>query len=68
MTAHRIVLGISSATRLKESEARHILMLINGLDIHIIHATTGEIIRELILNPDIDYQAQGVRKPRPKPS
>jgi len=23
MTAHRIVLGISSATRLKESEARH---------------------------------------------
>jgi hypothetical protein len=45
-----------------------ILMLINGLDIRIIHATTGEIIRELILNPDIDYQAQGVPKPRPKPS
>jgi transposase InsO family protein len=45
-----------------------ILMLINGLDIHIIHATTGEIIRELILNPDIDYQAQGVPNPRPKPS
>jgi transposase InsO family protein len=45
-----------------------ILMLINGLDIRIIHATTGEIIRELILNPAIDYQAQGVRKPRPKPS
>src|SRR5215213_4806496 len=45
-----------------------ILMLINGLDIHIIHATTGEIIKELILNPDIDYQAQGIRKPRPKPS
>ena len=45
-----------------------ILMLINGLNIRIIHATTGEIITELILNPDIDYQAQGVRKPRPKPS
>ena len=43
-------------------------MLINGLDIRIIHATTGEIIRELILNPAIDYQAQGVRQPRPKPS
>jgi len=43
-------------------------MLINGLDIHIIHATTGQIIRELILNPAVDYQAQGVRKPRPKPS
>jgi transposase InsO family protein len=45
-----------------------ILMLINGLDIRIIHATTGEIIRELILNPDIDYQAQGAPNPRPKPS
>ncbi len=26
-------------------------MLINGLDIRIIHATTGQIIRELTLNP-----------------
>jgi transposase InsO family protein len=45
-----------------------ILMLINGLDIRIIHATTGQIIRELILNPDIDYQTRGLRKPRAKPS
>ena len=45
-----------------------ILMLINGCDIHIIHATTGQIIRELILNPNVDYQARGVRNPRPKPS
>jgi integrase-like protein len=45
-----------------------ILMLINGCDIRIIHATTGEILRELILNPAVDYQAQGVRKPRPKPN
>jgi transposase InsO family protein len=45
-----------------------ILMLINGLDIRIIHATTGEIITELKLNPAVDYQSQGVRKPRPKPS
>jgi transposase InsO family protein len=45
-----------------------ILMLINGLHIRIIHATTGEIIRELILNPAVDYQARGLRKPRPKPS
>jgi hypothetical protein len=43
-------------------------MLINGCDIRIIHAHTGELIRELILNPAVDYQAQGVRKPRPKPS
>ena len=45
-----------------------ILMLINGLHIRIIHATTGEFIRELTLNPAVDYQARGVRKPRPKPS
>jgi transposase InsO family protein len=45
-----------------------ILMLINGLDIRIIHATTGELIRQLILNPAVDYQARGVRKPRAKPT
>ena len=44
-----------------------VLMLINGCDIRIIHASTGELIRELILNPAVDYQARGVRKPRPKP-
>jgi Integrase core domain len=45
-----------------------VLMLINGLNICIIHATTGEMLRELQLNPAVDYQAQGVRKPRPKPN
>ncbi len=45
-----------------------ILMLINGRDIRIIQAHTGELIRDLILNPAIDYQPQGVRKPRPKPN
>jgi transposase InsO family protein len=45
-----------------------ILMLINGLHIRIIHATTGEIIRELTLNPAVDYQARGVPNTRPKPS
>jgi hypothetical protein len=45
-----------------------ILMLINDLDIRIIHATTGEIIHELILNPAVDYQARGARNPPPKPS
>jgi transposase InsO family protein len=44
-----------------------ILMLINGCNIRIIHATTGEIVRELILNPTVDYQPRGVRKPRKYP-
>ena len=43
-------------------------MLINGRDIRIIHAHTGELIRELTLNPAVDYQPRGVRKPRPKPN
>jgi hypothetical protein len=38
-------------------------MLINGLDIRIIHANTGQIIRELTLNPDIDYQAEASARP-----
>jgi Integrase core domain len=42
-----------------------VLMLINGLDIRIIHATTGEIIRELQLNPAVDYQARGTTTPGP---
>jgi transposase InsO family protein len=45
-----------------------VLMLISDCDIHIIHATTGELIRQLILNPAIDYQARGVHNPRPKPN
>jgi transposase InsO family protein len=45
-----------------------VLMLINGLHIRIIHATTGEIIPELTLNPAVDYQARGVHNPRPNPT
>jgi hypothetical protein len=43
------------------------LILLNGPDIRTIHATTGEIIKELVLNPDIDYQSRGIRQPRKKP-
>ena len=35
-----------------------VLMLINGCDIRIIHNTTGELIRELQLNPAVDYQVE----------
>jgi transposase InsO family protein len=44
-----------------------ILMLIDGLDIRIIHATTGELIRQLILNPAVDYQGHGASKHRQTP-
>jgi hypothetical protein len=37
-------------------------MLVHDLDIRIVNAATGELLRELELNPDIDYQPQN--KPR----
>jgi Integrase core domain len=41
----------------------HVIMLIDDLDIHIIDAATGELLRELTLNPAIDYQPQNPRNP-----
>jgi hypothetical protein len=34
-------------------------MLINDLDVRVIHATTGEIIRSLTINPERRYHASG---------
>lgn len=36
-----------------------VIVLVADLDIRIIHAATGEIIRALTLNPNIDYQPTG---------
>ncbi len=35
-----------------------IILLIHDLQIRVVDATTGELLRELVLNPDIDYQPQ----------
>jgi transposase InsO family protein len=49
------------------SHARtHVLMLVRDLDIRIINAATGELIRELTLDPTRDYQPRGVPCSRPK--
>lgn len=40
-----------------------ILLLADDLDIRIINATTGELLRELTLDPDRDYQPLNSRKP-----
>jgi len=42
-----------------------VLLLIHDLDIRIIDATTGELLRHLTLNPDRDYQPQKQRQPEP---
>ena len=36
-----------------------VLLLVQDLDIRVINAATGELIRELVLNPDRDYQPTG---------
>ena len=44
-----------------------VLMLIRDLDIRVINATTGELLRELVLDPTRDYQPTGAPKgPRTK--
>lgn len=42
------------------------LVLVQDLDIGIINAATGELIRELTLDPTRDYQPRGVPCGRPK--
>ena len=44
----------------------HILMLVQDLDVRIVDAATGELLRELTINPDNDYQGTG-RPPGPPP-
>jgi transposase InsO family protein len=36
----------------------HVILLVHDLHIRIVNATTGELLRELTLNPTIDYQPQ----------
>ena len=35
-----------------------VMMIVNNLNIRIINPTTGELLRQLTLNPDRDYQPQ----------
>ena len=44
----------------------HVLMLVQDLDVRIINAATGELIRELTIDPTSDYQPRGVPCGRPK--
>ena len=43
------------------------MMLIHDLDVRIIHAATGEIIRTLTLNPDRQYHGTGEPPGGPRP-
>ena len=40
----------------------HVLLLVQDLHIRIVNAVTGELLRELVLDPSRDYQPTGVPK------
>jgi hypothetical protein len=42
----------------------HVILRIQDLDVRVVHAITGEILRELVLDPSRDYQPTG-RPPGP---
>ena len=44
----------------------HVLLLVQDLDVRVIDAATGELLRELTLDPTRDYQPTG-RPPGPVP-
>ncbi len=47
-------------------DGTRVIMLINGYDIRVIHATTGEIIRTLTINPERRFHGTGKPTGRPK--
>jgi hypothetical protein len=48
-----------------------VIVLAHDLDVRVAHATTGELIRKLTIDPTKDYQPLGRPpgpRPRPRPS
>lgn len=43
-------------------EGTCVILLVQDLDIRVVNAVTGELLRELVLNPHIDYQGTGAPK------
>jgi Integrase core domain len=40
----------------------HVILLVHDLDIRVVNAATGELLRELVLDPTRDYQPTGAPK------
>ncbi|WP_028265889.1 helix-turn-helix domain-containing protein [Arthrobacter sp. MA-N2] len=53
--------GIDAA---RAHAGKHLLMLIHDTEVTISDTTTGEIIRELTIDPSRDYQARQRKTPR----
>jgi hypothetical protein len=48
-------------------EGTCVILLVQDLDIRIVNTITGELLRELTLNPHIDYQGTGAPKGPTRP-
>ena len=45
----------------KRRRGTKVIVLIDDLDIRVLHRDTGQLIRKLILDPTRDYQPRGVK-------
>jgi len=45
----------------------HVLLLVHDRHVRVIATTTGEVLRELTINPNKDYQPQDQKRSRPNP-
>jgi predicted ribosomally synthesized peptide with SipW-like signal peptide len=56
---HHIGLGVAL-------RSARVVVLVHDLEVRVIHAATGELVRKLTIDPTKDYQPLGI-PPRPKP-
>jgi transposase InsO family protein len=45
----------------------HVILLVHDLDVRIVNAATGELLRELTIDPERDYQPRTTTPKRPPP-
>jgi hypothetical protein len=43
----------------------HVILLVQDLDVRVVNAVTGELLRELTINPDRDYQPRNSKRSEP---
>jgi hypothetical protein len=48
------------------SKAGNVTLLIQDLDVRIVNAITGELLRELTIDTDRDYQPRNSKDPNPQ--
>jgi transposase InsO family protein len=44
----------------------HIILLIQDLEVRVVNAVTGELLRELTIDPERDYQPRNAKDPNPQ--